>query len=123
MFVETGKHDNEKNDWPTVAGMRGEIGMGTMKSRLVRARMQYFRLKVQGESMLMREVIEDMKERNEGWWKNTKKCMDWAGITMDEVKQMTGSEVKKKIADRVAEKWREEVGSKSTLWLYTVQGL
>lgn len=42
----------------TVAGMRGEIGLGTLRSRVVRARLQYTRRKMQGENEIVREAIQ-----------------------------------------------------------------
>ena len=44
----------------TIVGMKGEVGIGTMKSRIVRAPLQYLR-KVQGDGRLMKQTIEDMR--------------------------------------------------------------
>ena len=101
-----------------VAAMQGEIGIGTMKSRLVRGRLQYLRRKMQGDNNLVKEVMASMRRNNVGWWKRTEKYLEWAGIEAEELEGMSGQEVKRRIADRVDSEWMEEINKKSTLWLY-----
>ena len=104
--------------YATKVGMRGEIGMGTMKSRIVRGRMQYLRRKMQGNNELIKRVIRNMKMNNIGWWKRTQRYMEWANITWEQIIVMTEEEVRKKITERVEEEWRGELQEKSTMWLY-----
>ena len=40
--------------------MRGGIGIGTMKSRVMRDRLQYLKRKIQGNNEFVKEVIEEM---------------------------------------------------------------
>ena len=87
--------------YAAVAAMRGEIGIGTMKSRMVRGRLQYVRRKMKGDNMLVKGVLNDMRRDRVGWWKRTEKYMEWAGIEVEELERMSGQEVKRKIAERV----------------------
>ena len=104
--------------YASVAAMRGEIGIGTMKSRIVRGRLQYVRRKMQGDNVLMKAVLGGMMRRGGGWWGRTRKYMERAGIGEDELEVMDGQEVKRKVAERGDREWREEICEKSTLWLY-----
>ena len=104
--------------YAAVAGIRGELGMGTMKSRIVRARLQYLRRKVQGDGRLMKQTIEDMRVNGRGWWRKTEKYLNWVGMDMGEVMGATGQEIKRRIAQRVELDWRREMEEKSTLWMY-----
>ena len=104
--------------YATIAGMRGEIGISTMKSRVARSRIQYVRRKMQGEVSLIRSAMEEMRARNEEWWKRTRRYMDWAGVEVEELSVITLQEVKRRIAQRVSEEWEAEMQEKSTLWMY-----
>ena len=104
--------------YATIAGMRGEIGIGTMKSRVVRGRLQYLRRKMQGSNELIQNVIEGMRENNGGWWKRAAKYLEWAGMTWEQMRIAIEIEVKGKIAGKVEEEWEQEIQMKSTLWLY-----
>lgn len=104
--------------YASVAAMRGEIGIGTMKSRMVRGRLQYVRRKMQGGNELVKGVLNGMRRNRAGWWKRTEKYMQWAGIEFEELVGMSGQGVKKRIAERVEREWVEEIFGRSTLWLY-----
>ena len=47
-------------DYAPIVAMRGGIGIGTMKSRVMRARLQYLKRKIQGNNEFVKEVIEEM---------------------------------------------------------------
>ena len=104
--------------YATKVGMRGEIGIGTMKSRVVRGRIQYLRRKMQGNNELIKRVIVSMKERDIGWWRRTQRYLEWANMTWEQMEIVTEEEVRKIIALRVEEEWRAELQQKSTMWLY-----
>ena len=104
--------------YAAIAGMRGEIGIGTMKSRVVRGRLQYLRRKLQGKNELVIKTIENMRENKVGWWKRTEKYLEWAGMTWEQIEVATEEEVRRNIAVRVEEEWRTELQQRSTLWLY-----
>ena len=73
--------------YASVAAMRGEIGIGTMKSRMVRGRLQYVRRKIRGDNMLVKGVLNDMRRDGGGWWRRTEKYMKWAGIEVEELER------------------------------------
>ena len=104
--------------YATVAGMRGEVGIGTMKSRIVRGRIQYLRRKMQGRNELVKGVMRQMIIRDEGWWKKTRAYLEWAGISVEQVANIGKGEIRGKVAARMEEEWRQEVLEKKTLWLY-----
>lgn len=104
--------------YASVAAMRGEVGIGTMKSRIVRGRLQYLRRKIQGDNELVKEVINGMRRRGQGWWRRTGKYMEWAGVEIGKLERMSGQELRRRVAGRVEREWREEVNERSTLWLY-----
>ena len=47
-------------DYAPIVAMRGGIGIGTMKSRVMRDRLQYLKRKIQGNNEFDKEVIEEM---------------------------------------------------------------
>ena len=47
-------------DYAPIVAMRGGIGIGTMKSRVMRDRLQYLKRKIQGNNEFVKEVIEEM---------------------------------------------------------------
>ena len=58
-----------------IVAVRGEIGIGTMKSRVVRGRLQYLRRKMQGKNELVKGVIEEMRVGRFQWYRRTEKYM------------------------------------------------
>ena len=62
--------------------MRGEIGIGSMKSRMVRERLQYLRREMQGENRLMKCMFGEMRENGAGCRRRTKKYIEWTGIEL-----------------------------------------
>ena len=102
-----------------MAGVRGEIGIGTMKGRLVRSRLQYVRNMIQGEKGILGRLWEEMKSVGRGKvLESTRRYCSWAGITEDELGTMTKRELNSRIAIVQDRLWREEVGNRSTLELY-----
>ena len=63
-----------------IVAIRGEIGMGTMKSRVVRGRHQYTRSKMQGENELVKWVIEEMQVGRSQRGRRTEKNMEWEDV-------------------------------------------
>ena len=60
----------------TIAGMRGDIGIGTMRSRIVRGRLQYFRRVKQGENRLLGRIMVNAQRRGSEWMKEMRRHMD-----------------------------------------------
>ena len=101
-----------------IAGMRGDIGIGTMRSRVARGRLQYMRRVEQGENEMLRKVMRIVKLRGGDWIKETRRCMTWAGIEEEELKTMSKEAVKIRVAESVHREWREEMEGKSSLKIY-----
>ena len=102
-----------------LAGVRGEIGIGTMKGRLVRSRLQYVRNMVQGEKRLLGRLWEEMKLIGRGKiLESTRRYCNWAGIQEEELGIITKVELDNRIALVQDRLWREELGNKTTLQLY-----
>jgi len=108
--------------YAAVAGLQGEIGIGTMKSRMVRARLQYLRRKMQGEDSLVGRMMESLRRTGgrSKWMEKTRKYLEWAEIGEEEVIGISKDGIKQKIAARVEEEWRKELEGKSTLAMYRV---
>ena len=105
--------------WATIAGMRGEVGISTVRSRLARGRIQYARRVEQGDNKMLRRIMRSGREgRRSDWWEDTRRCLEWAQIGEDELSVVSGSEVKRRVAGKVEEEWRMELEMKSSLQLY-----
>ena len=57
-------------EYAPIVAMRGGIGIGTMKSRVIRDRLQYPKKKIQGNNEFVKEVIEKMLGRSQIGGKN-----------------------------------------------------
>ena len=101
-----------------VAGMRGEVGIGTVESRIARSRIQYMRKVQQGDNKMVKRVMEEARTGRSDWMKETRRCLTWAGVEETEVEGMTREEVKRRVAQVVQEEWREEMETKSSLRMY-----
>ena len=102
-----------------VAGMRGEVGISNVESRIARGRLQYYRRVLQGENKLLKRVMEAAERRSgSDWFKETKKCMEWARIAGAEMKTISSAEVRRRVAIVVEEEWKEEMQRKSSLRIY-----
>ena len=76
---------------------------------------------MQGEIVLVKAVMENMKREGGGWWRRTRKYLEWAGIEEEE-DEWTGSEEKGgRERERVEREWREEVNEKK--YSVVVQGV
>jgi len=98
--------------------MRGEIGISTVKSRVARGRLQYWRRIEQGENDTLRKVLHGAQQSRSEWVRGTRKYMDWVGIQEEELRVMSRGEVKRRVARKVEEEWRNEMEGKSTLRIY-----
>ena len=78
-----------------IAGMRGEIGMSTVRSRLARGRIQYIRRVEQGKNETLKRLMRGTREGRGSWMRESRKYMEWAGITDEEIGTLTRDEVKR----------------------------
>lgn len=105
-------------NYAVIAAMRGEIGMGSMMSRIRRGRLQFIRRKMQGNNAMIRAVMREMRLSNTKWWRGVEQYMEWADISVDDLSNMKKEEMQRKVAKRVKVEWMEELERKSSLWLY-----
>ena len=96
--------------------MRGEIGMGTMKSRIVRSRLQYLRRKMKGKKELVKGVVEEMRV-DISRWKRTEKHMEWAAVHGRELNGMSQSGVRGRVVDGV---WQAGVKERILLAIHGI---
>ena len=101
-----------------LAGVRGEIGIGTMKGRIVRSRLQYIRAIAQGDRALLGWTWEEMRRGKGEMIESIRKYCRWVGIVEEDLGTISKGELKGKIAEVQDRLWREELGRKSTLELY-----
>ena len=101
-----------------IAGMRGEIGIGTMKSRVVRGRLQYLRRVLQGNNSLMKRILERVARANGQWMRWNRKYLEYVGLSYEDLKTKTGDQIRKAVAVVVEREWWEEVEERSTLNIY-----
>ena len=102
-----------------LTAVRREIGIGNMKSRLVRGILQYVRRAKQGSNRLLRGVMSEAGAgQRSGWWQTTDKYLKWAEMQEDELEYITKEQMKSRIAQKVEREWRAEMEMKSSLWLY-----
>ena len=101
-----------------IAGMRGEIGMSTVRSRLARGRIQYIRRVEQGKNETLKRLMIGTREGRGSWMRESRKYMEWAGITDEEIGTLTRDEVKRRVGRVVDREWREEMETKSSLRIY-----
>ena len=101
-----------------LAGVRGEIGIGTMKGRIVRSRLQYIRAIAQGDRALLGGTWEEMRRGKGEMIESIRKYCRWVGIVEEDLGTISKGELKGKIAEVQDRLWREELGRKSTLELY-----
>ena len=101
-----------------LAGVRGEIGIGTMKGRIVRSRLQYIRAIVQGDRKLLISTWEEMRRGKGEMMESIRSYCRWLGIEEGELGVIRKGELNGKIAEVQDRLWREELGRKTTLELY-----
>ena len=101
-----------------LAGVRGEIGIGTMKARIVRGRLQYIRAILQGGRKLINKVWDEMELGRGKFMESTRKYCSWVGIEVEELRRISRNELKGLIAGVQDRIWKEELGRKVTLELY-----
>lgn len=104
--------------YATIAAMRGEIGMGTMKSRIVRGRLQYLRRVMQGDNVLLKRMVGGMLGGRDTWMGWNRKYLEWADVRLEDLRRMGRNELRNRIGKIVERNWMQEMESKSTLRLY-----
>ena len=74
----------------SLAGVRGELGISSMRDRLARGRIQSVRAVMQGENELLKKVMQYSQQRvGNRWWKTTRRNLQWTGILEEEVQTLS----------------------------------
>ena len=106
--------------WTPLAGIRGEVGISNMKTRIVRGRLQYLRRILQGENRILQAVVRDGRMgRMSNWWRTTEKYLVWAELLMVEFENIAKGEIKQRLADKVERESGETRCTKRIHSLYT----
>ena len=104
--------------WATNSATRGEIGMSTMSSRIIKSRLNYVNNRRKEGNELIKTVMNELEE-NEGRWKTfTRKQCDKINIEQKKAQGMGKQEIRKATEDKDTEKWKEEMSKKKTLRYY-----
>ena len=101
-----------------LGGVRGEIGIGTMKGRIVRSRLQYIRSIVQGNRRILSRTWEEMSLGRGEMYESTKNYCRWIGIGEEDLGVISREGINGKVAEVQDRLWKEEIGRKTTLELY-----
>ena len=101
-----------------ISAMQGEIGISSMKVRIARMKLQYYRSILQGTNDFMKEILENIRTRDTKWFQEIKKYMEMFGVEND-IQNLSKEELNGKIAKKFDEEWKKEIESKVSLRLYT----
>ena len=63
----------------------------------------------------MKRVMEVVKGGRSDWMRETRRCLEWAGIEESETLVMSGEDVRRRVAQVVQEEWRAEMEMKKQL--------
>ena len=104
--------------WATNSGLKGEIGISSMASRITQSRLCYISNRRKSGNSLIKIVIEEL-ETNKGKWKNySKKQYAKIGANQDEAYHKSKQELKDSIYRADTEKWTREMTNKKSLEYY-----
>ena len=101
-----------------IAGMRGEVGISDMKSRIGRCKMQYRRRVEQGTNEMLKRVMRGTVLGRSEWAADLRRYMNWVGMNEEQIVGETEVGVKMKVAEMVHKEWRDEMETKSSLRIY-----
>ena len=72
-----------------MAGVRGEVEIGTMKGRIVRGRLQYIRAILQGSRKLLGRVREEMRLARGKFIESTRNYCRWVDLEEDDLRDIS----------------------------------
>ena len=102
-----------------VCTLRGEIGMSTMKTRIIEGRLKYMKHIEEGNNELLKRIWTEIKDDGNNQWRNTTlKYMEETNITNREIQNLKMKEIKRKIRNEDTRQWQEEMENKVTLSIY-----
>ena len=100
-----------------ISAMQGEIGISSMRVRIARMKLQYYRSILQGTNDFMKEILGNIRTRDTKWFRETRKYMEMFGVEND-IQNLSKEELNCKIAQKFDEEWKKEIESKVSLRLY-----
>ena len=106
--------------WATNSGLKGEIGISSMASRITQSRLSYISSRNKNGNELIKLVINEL-ETNKGKWKTySEKQYTKMGIKSEEIYNKNKKEIKEDIYKKDTELWKREMASKKSLEYYRI---
>ena len=104
--------------WTTNSGLKGEIGLSSMQSRITQSRLCYLNNRRKDGNELIKFVIKEL-ETGKGKWKtySERQCVK-IGISQKELHNKSKQEIKDKIYKADTDSWKLEMSKKKTLEYY-----
>ena len=100
-----------------VAALRGEIGMSSMKGRIMEGQIKYLQHILRGEGNdLLGRIVEEMRERGKNRW--MRGVVENRRIVEIKGDKITNEEIKKKVRMWDTNEWKKEMEEKASLKLY-----
>ena len=101
------------------AAIRGEIGISSMKARIMEGQLKYLQYVLRGEgNELIGRVVDEMRERGKSKW--IKSLMNDRRMIGIRGKNVTNEDIRKRVRMWDANEWKKEMESKSSLKLYKI---
>ena len=98
--------------------LRGEIGASLVETRIMKNRLLYIKSINNRDNRLIKEILNDMKEREFKWIKEARKFAEEVGENLTKMEKYKTDLIKKKLREWDTQKWKQEKINKSTLQLY-----
>merc|ERR1712033_155374 len=105
--------------YSTIAGLRGEIGASLMKTRVMKATLQYIRDVMNGEFENIKRMMEDIIKIGKGeWYRVVDSYLQELKIDWKTLCSMTKEGINRMMLEYDTEKWIKDLEEKSTLKYY-----
>ena len=65
----------------------------------------------QGDNKFMQRILREIKGGRSEWMKETRRCLEWAGVAEGEVRSISGEEVKRRVGRVVGGGLERAVGT------------
>ena len=105
--------------YSTIAGLRGEIGASLMKTRVMKATLQYARDVMNGEFENIKRMMEDIFRMRKGeWYRVVDSYLQELKIDWKTLCSMTKEGINRMMLEYDTEKWIIDLEEKSTLKYY-----
>ena len=120
---------SENAVWRTILGapqysplvtLQGEVGSSNMMARDMKKKIDYARHLKESNNELLVRLYEDIRSWKRGKWIDTiSKYNNLLNITEGEQMEMTKEDIKRRVYEFDGLRWRQEMGEKTTLTLYS----